>query len=417
MRREVWESRAVGMLPRVLPRPDLDLVVPRVLAVVCVAYRMFATMTTMIPYLWMVDSRQFLLVLTIMASMVANFGMLGVCWRNVSQDHDLSTQALIIDSLAAGGALWAFRIITDPSGNSFVGWAIVSGTVAIWTSCRGMLFGFVGVVSTTSLAVLAMSVAGAKSAQLWNMIETLPEASSAVLVVGSFCYILRRGLELSGDTGKRSERARAQRLIHDTALQALEAIALTADPHSGCADKKLSQVGEIARAEARRLREALHRDELFEAELAPVLELTRDVGRERGLEVKLAVDAIVEVRARTEVAMATFDAVCEALTNVVKHAKSYQVWVSAVPVGDTVRLSITDHGCGFDPDSLVEGFGIKESIRGRLSAVGGHVVLDSSPGHGAVVTLWVPIETPKPTKPDQLWVTDKPRRNITVGLP
>ena len=85
-------------------------------------------------------------------------------------------------------------------------------------------------------------------------------------------------------------------------------------------------------------------------------------------------------------------AVSEALANAGKHGAAQRVTVYAGPDDERGGLlcSVKDDGAGFDPDAVVEGIGMRRSVRGRLAEVGGRVDVDGNPGHGAEVRLWVP---------------------------
>jgi signal transduction histidine kinase len=93
-------------------------------------------------------------------------------------------------------------------------------------------------------------------------------------------------------------------------------------------------------------------------------------------------------------------AVGEALTNAGKHGGARHVTVYAEPsddgVGDErdrgggVVCSVHDDGCGFDPAATRERVGLRSSIRGRVEALGGRVDIDSRPGGGTEVRLWLP---------------------------
>ena len=61
---------------------------------------------------------------------------------------------------------------------------------------------------------------------------------------------------------------------------------------------------------------------------------------------------------------------------------------------DFVRLTVTDNGVGFDPETHGERslpcLGLV-SMRERALSVGGHLTLDSAPGKGARVCVTVPL--------------------------
>lgn len=58
--------------------------------------------------------------------------------------------------------------------------------------------------------------------------------------------------------------------------------------------------------------------------------------------------------------------------------------------GDFLRITVADHGSGFDPDAIVSGSGLA-AIERRLGMIGGGMQVASQPGQGAVVTLTVPL--------------------------
>lgn len=84
-------------------------------------------------------------------------------------------------------------------------------------------------------------------------------------------------------------------------------------------------------------------------------------------------------------------AVSEALSNAGKHAQAERVVVYAEPdLDEGVFVSIKDNGVGFDPDAVERRIGLRESIVGRIEAVGGRVEIASKPGRGTEVRLWAP---------------------------
>lgn len=93
-----------------------------------------------------------------------------------------------------------------------------------------------------------------------------------------------------------------------------------------------------------------------------------------------------------EVTEAFIGAPCEALNNVVKHAQANQARLTAYPIGPGgVRVTVTDPGVGFDPDTAERGVGIARSILARMTAVGGEAVIISAPGEGTLVEMtWTP---------------------------
>jgi len=81
----------------------------------------------------------------------------------------------------------------------------------------------------------------------------------------------------------------------------------------------------------------------------------------------------------------------EALTNVRKHSGASSARVIFAPSDSQVRVTIEDDGRGFEPEELSgnQGFGLR-SMRGRAEAVGARLELNSTPGKGTRVIVWVP---------------------------
>ena len=109
------------------------------------------------------------------------------------------------------------------------------------------------------------------------------------------------------------ERNRQHRLVHDSALQTLEAVAAGFGSGSDVA------LRDRARDEGVRLRSALRGDDLESGELAVGLRgLVHNFTRD-GLEVDLVLDELAD-EPEVEATAALFDATAEALRNVAKHA-------------------------------------------------------------------------------------------------
>ncbi len=92
----------------------------------------------------------------------------------------------------------------------------------------------------------------------------------------------------------------------------------------------------------------------------------------------------------------------EALTNVMRHAQASCVRVvlahatGTVVEGDpavpSVHLSIQDDGCGIDPAASIHGLGLLGASE-RAAGLGGELRVQSTPGSGVQVSLWIPLPT------------------------
>jgi signal transduction histidine kinase len=92
--------------------------------------------------------------------------------------------------------------------------------------------------------------------------------------------------------------------------------------------------------------------------------------------------------APAEVAAALADSTAEALANVARHAPAASVTLDLTRVAGTVVVEVADDGPGFDPATVpAHRYGLRESIHGRMSTVGGRAVVTSAPGAGTRVRL------------------------------
>ena len=99
-------------------------------------------------------------------------------------------------------------------------------------------------------------------------------------------------------------------------------------------------------------------------------------------------------RMNIRVENALFRITQETLTNVAKHSQASHVKILVEMVDDILRLSVSDDGKGFDPQHLSktdqgQGWGLL-SITERAEAVGGQLMIRSSPDQGTTVTVEVP---------------------------
>jgi PAS domain S-box-containing protein len=122
-----------------------------------------------------------------------------------------------------------------------------------------------------------------------------------------------------------------------------------------------------------------------------------------GLEVKVSADPRANSD-RKDVRTLLFGSVRELLFNVVKHAHVDRVTVDlALGPNDTLCITVTDEGLGFDPMELDEraranqvGWGLF-SIRERLTLLGGRFDIESAPGRGTRFRLIAPRDiAPRP---------------------
>ncbi|MEV1332004.1 ATP-binding protein [Micromonospora costi] len=88
------------------------------------------------------------------------------------------------------------------------------------------------------------------------------------------------------------------------------------------------------------------------------------------------------------VADAVAESVYAALSNVVRHAPGTTATLRLERVGGGVVAEVADDGPGFDPATVLpHRYGLRESVRGRMAAIGGSARIDSAPGTGTRIRL------------------------------
>ncbi|BEP15416.1 DUF5931 domain-containing protein [Acidothermaceae bacterium B102] len=109
-------------------------------------------------------------------------------------------------------------------------------------------------------------------------------------------------------------------------------------------------------------------------------------------------------------------AVGAALDNVRNHAgASARAWVLVEDEPDQVVVTVRDDGVGMalsrPLQAAVAGrLGLAQSIRGRVSDLGGETVITSAPGEGTEIELRVPRPQQQPVHPPSRW---RPRRPVS----
>lgn len=86
----------------------------------------------------------------------------------------------------------------------------------------------------------------------------------------------------------------------------------------------------------------------------------------------------------------------ESLANVVRHAQATEVKVALDQQGGCLSLKVQDNGVGMPDGEDHCGCGLA-GIADRVSAAAGKFVIDSAPGKGTLLSLWVPLPGVAPT--------------------
>ncbi len=187
------------------------------------------------------------------------------------------------------------------------------------------------------------------------------------------------------------ERLRHARMLHDRVLQTMETLAH--GDHLGDPDLRAHVI-----AEAGWLRSLIEGAPGDDLDLSAALHSVINRTSWRGLRVRLndrQLRGAERLRKLPHPAIeAVTGAVHEALTNVAKHSGSSAAVVHTATDDGELVVSILDHGRGFEPATSHQGIGVAQSIKARISGIGGTARIDSALGAGTYVELRVPLDGP-----------------------
>lgn len=215
--------------------------------------------------------------------------------------------------------------------------------------------------------------------------------------------------------GQAEERQRLAHELHDTLAQGLSGVVLQLEAAEQQLDLDHDAAGQSARlvalarllavarataraclADTRRTVEALRPEPLDGANLPAALRhICQRWSATSGVPARVTVRG--ELRPwPPQLEVVGLRVVQEALANTAKHAAAKEVSVTARYARDTLNLVVRDNGCGFDPahaptpDGYTSGGLGLSTMRERVAAVGGTVVVASTPGAGTTVTATLP---------------------------
>jgi signal transduction histidine kinase len=112
----------------------------------------------------------------------------------------------------------------------------------------------------------------------------------------------------------------------------------------------------------------------------------------RGLTVRVTGSGSGIYRLTPQAAEALVDATRACLENVLRHSGVTVAEVDLAYTPEEITIIVSDQGKGFDPDAVAaDRLGLRQSIQGRIRAVGGSVRVWSSPGAGTSIIITVPV--------------------------
>lgn len=376
--------------------------------------------------------------LRVVAAILQGFALLDVT-RTVVLTGDTGAPATI--ALAASGAALVVALVRRDDATATAGNVVVLAAASLllladpttWVAGRYLthvLLVVMGLRLATRVAVAASGVAvAAEVLLLWRAAATLPPPAGpdareallwplygAALAVAAIAVAraLRRSAaavdrahaeqaqaQHAADVadGMAREQQRQERLLHDTVLNTLTAVArggleATADQvRRRCADAAAEVRGVTDPPDPREPAPGVRLGDLLSDPLAEC--------RNGGAAV--AVPDVEVGSLPPDVVDAVVSAVGESLRNVARHARARHVTVTVDldgdagdSSGDALRIVVEDDGVGFDADTTPPRFGLSRAIRGSVSAAGGTTEIATAPGRGTRISLRFPPPTRRP---------------------
>jgi PAS domain S-box-containing protein len=197
------------------------------------------------------------------------------------------------------------------------------------------------------------------------------------------------------------ERVRIARELHDDIGQRLSLLAIEVDKlrlSEKLPPEVLPDVSELLRqatsltTDVQTMSHNLHSARLELLGLAAAIKSTcHDFGQQHDMEVDFESHGLY-LPLPSDIALALFRVLQEALRNASKHSGVKHVQVQLRETNGEIHLVVRDLGRGFDLDSAIQGRGLGlTSMQERVRLVNGEVTIDSKPMRGTTVHVSVPL--------------------------
>jgi PAS domain S-box-containing protein len=200
------------------------------------------------------------------------------------------------------------------------------------------------------------------------------------------------------------ERERISQDLHDGILQSLFAVGLMLETTQSimsprirkstgqALDQAITQLNLVMR-EIRNFIAGLGSDLLQGKDLpTAVRHVLASLTENQAMRVRLAVEDRAAKALSAEQSLHLLRVIQEAVSNCIRHGRAQEARVSLKMLKQSVRLSIRDNGCGFDPNRVREtGHGLG-NMAARAQKMGGRLTLSSKMNAGTRVVLDLPTE-------------------------
>jgi signal transduction histidine kinase len=204
-----------------------------------------------------------------------------------------------------------------------------------------------------------------------------------------------------------AERSRISRDLHDGILQTLLSVEIQLDvlrrrvpTTPDQAVSGLANLQQTVRNEGAELRHMVTDLRPLRVQSADLVDLMRGFAERFRNESALALDLLIdsaELQSPDRICRELFQIYREALNNIKKHAKASHVVVKLTQDDSALTLVVDDNGEGFSFAGKFTGDELDRlrlgpiSIKERTRTVGGVLTIESNPGHGARLTIEIPL--------------------------
>lgn len=345
-----------------------------------------------------------ILVIVIALLTITN-GALAMGAKRIGVRRFLESKVFLVGDLCLGISLnlWAASLMPAHSlllpNRDVLGVYLIGGEL-LWTGIWGFRVGLIGLVLGASVELTMLRINGLALGEY----SVLVPGSRVAWITAAFAGgLLVRALAQQGASmvaqdaikiGKDREQVRLYADMHDTVLNTLEHMVRVGEEKDVPVERRFTSLLVMARRQAGELRRVLER-----------VKEEEDPGEFYEGLVKLGIDFEARTGIRKELVRignppspssgtqdAVLGAVTAALQNVERHAGARSVNMLVDVENDRLRLVVRDDGNGFDLNNVrPAAFGIANCILGRLREVGGDARIESSPGSGTKIEMWVPL--------------------------
>jgi signal transduction histidine kinase len=262
-----------------------------------------------------------------------------------------------------------------------------------WMACPVLAVAVVkgvrwGIVSAVVIGICDLVIRGVVTQSSVTGAMIMIMAAAAVGYLGNIATRAQEQLrQAAAIEAALSERDRLARGIHDSVLQALALVQRRSEEIGG----EAVELGQLAGEQEFALRTLVRAGPAIAAATG-LADLRDMVGLLASPRVNISAPG-TEVWLPHHVARELAAAATAATENVYQHCPPQtRVWILIEDERDLVRLTVRDDGPGVPPGRLDEAaaqgrLGVAQSICGRLSDLGGHAAITSTPGQGTEVEL------------------------------